>query len=123
MKTKRLSRRAFLRGASKIAVALPALAAMQPTRVFGQEIFPKRLIIFFTPNGIVMDRWRPTGTSNRARSQAFSSAIVLVAEYSYSTSCVCHMAFTSSSVTRAPSMPLRDGAKKPRCGCRAGEMP
>lgn len=64
MKTKTMSRRAFLRGGAKIAIALPALAAMGPARVLAQNAAPKRLIVFYTPNGLVMDRWRPTGSES-----------------------------------------------------------
>jgi hypothetical protein len=72
MKAPKLSRRAVLRGAGGIAVALPFLDIMRATPSSAGPIgAPKRFITFFTPNGmiaedfdnsVVFDNWTPTGT-------------------------------------------------------------
>ncbi len=54
MKSLRLSRRALLRGAGGISLALPALDAMRPARAAGSTA-PKRLVVFYTPNGTNAD--------------------------------------------------------------------
>jgi hypothetical protein len=54
-------RRAFLTGLGAAAFSpfIPLLNAS------GQETtFPKRLILFFTPHGTILDQWSPTGTVN-----------------------------------------------------------
>ena len=57
-----LSRRAVLRGAGGIAVGLPFLSAMlRPLRSHAASAVQPRLIVFFTPNGTVLESWRPTG--------------------------------------------------------------
>ncbi|MGK3961806.1 DUF1552 domain-containing protein [Sorangium sp. So ce118] len=59
----RLSRRAVLRGAGAIAIALPWLEIMGPERTARAAPAPaKRFLAVYTPGGTVMDRWRPTGT-------------------------------------------------------------
>ncbi len=55
-----LTRRSFLRGAGGAAVALPLLASW-PRRASAQSVtFPKRLIVFYTPNGVKPSAWFPT---------------------------------------------------------------
>jgi hypothetical protein len=64
MKSRRLSRRALLRGAGGIAVALPGLEAMFEGKAAAAGK-PKRLILFYTPNGTnrLMDFYpKQTGT-------------------------------------------------------------
>jgi hypothetical protein len=46
-----LSRRAALRGAGGILVGLPALEAMMPRSARAATAAPRRLVIFYTPNG------------------------------------------------------------------------
>ena len=59
----RLSRRAMLRGAGAIAVALPWLEIMGTERTARAQPSPaKRFLAVYTPGGTVMDRWRPTGS-------------------------------------------------------------
>lgn len=53
---KRLSRRTVLRGAGA-AIALPFLSAMEAR---AQAATPRRLVLVFTPNGTLYDRWAPT---------------------------------------------------------------
>lgn len=57
---RRLSRRALLRGAGGVALALPFLDAM--SRSASADVFPKRFVVFFTGLGTVKDAWVPTGT-------------------------------------------------------------
>ncbi|WP_437665674.1 DUF1552 domain-containing protein [Sorangium sp. So ce1182] len=59
----RLSRRAVLRGAGAIAIALPWLEIMGPERTARAAPAPaKRFLAVYTPGGTVLDRWRPTGS-------------------------------------------------------------
>ena len=57
---KPLSRRAMLRGAFGTAISLPFLEAMVGRAWAGS--FPKRFIVFYTPNGTVPDFFWPTGS-------------------------------------------------------------
>jgi Protein of unknown function (DUF1552) len=65
MKTFKLDRRAVLRGAGGIAIALPLLNAMGP---FGRAARAagtapaKRFVVFFSPDGNIHENWVPTGT-------------------------------------------------------------
>ncbi|WP_437960184.1 DUF1552 domain-containing protein [Sorangium sp. So ce119] len=59
----RLSRRAVLRGAGAIAIALPWLEIMGPERTARAAPAPaKRFLSVYTPGGTVINRWRPSGT-------------------------------------------------------------
>ena len=61
-RTKTLSRRAFLGGAS-VMVSLPFLEAMMPSRAEAEVAgFPQRLLAFYVPNGIHMQAWTPSST-------------------------------------------------------------
>ena len=55
-----LTRRTFLRGVGGVTVALPLLEATAG-RAWAQGEGPRRFIVFMTPQGFVMDAWRPTG--------------------------------------------------------------
>lgn len=60
---KPLSRRTLLRGAGT-TVALPFLEAMMPSaRAADVAARPKRLQIFYTPNGMMMEQFRPAGSA------------------------------------------------------------
>jgi hypothetical protein len=60
---KRISRRAIIRGAGGVAIALPFLEAMRPTRAqAASAVSPKRLITWFTANGQMPAYWYPKGT-------------------------------------------------------------
>jgi hypothetical protein len=65
MSKKGLSRRALLRGLGGTVVALPFLDAMSPwlkkARAGGLNGFPKRFIVWYTPNGTVPSNFWPTG--------------------------------------------------------------
>jgi Protein of unknown function (DUF1552) len=55
----RNSRRSFLRGLGVAAAASPFIPLLNAS---GQEkVFPKRLVLFFTPHGTIMDAWQPAG--------------------------------------------------------------
>jgi hypothetical protein len=60
----RMSRRALLRGAGRVAIALPFLDAMTPRQARGQAATPapRRMLNFFTENGVVESNWYPSGT-------------------------------------------------------------
>lgn len=59
----RIQRRTLLRGAGGVAIGLPFLSAMLvPGRSHADESTPLRLIVFYSPGGTLLDRWRPTGT-------------------------------------------------------------
>ncbi len=61
----RLSRRAVLRGAGSVAIALPWLEIMRPERAAHAASGPaRRLITVFTPGGTVLENWRPTGSES-----------------------------------------------------------
>src|SRR5262245_49695388 len=60
MRSRAVNRRRFLRGLGGAAIALPLLQSLD-TRPVGAASPPKRLVIFFTPNGTVKDQWRPIG--------------------------------------------------------------
>ncbi len=58
-----LNRRAVLRGAGGVAIALPWLEIMRPERSARAADGPaRRFITVFTPGGTVLENWRPTGT-------------------------------------------------------------
>jgi hypothetical protein len=63
----RLSRRTVLRGAGQVAIALPFLEAMlRPLETHAQAVnAPKRLVVFYSPGGTLLDKWRPTGTETQ----------------------------------------------------------
>lgn len=57
------SRRQFLRGALGTAVSLPLLTSFGGGRARAvPPSFPKRLVVFYTPHGIVRNDWLVTGT-------------------------------------------------------------
>jgi hypothetical protein len=57
----RLSRRAVLRGAGGVAIALPWLEIMAPERAAHAKASPaKHFVTVFTPGGTVLDNWRPS---------------------------------------------------------------
>ncbi len=53
-----LSRRAVIRGAGTIAIALPWLEAHGPARAAGPA---SRFVTVFVPGGTVLEHWTPTG--------------------------------------------------------------
>src|SRR6185295_3414198 len=54
------SRRTVLRGAGGVAVALPVLEAMLPSRRAHAAPSPKTFVVFFSPNGTLAPLWEPT---------------------------------------------------------------
>jgi hypothetical protein len=59
----RLNRRSVLRGAGSVAIALPFLEAMLlPRQSHAATTTPLRFVVFYTPGGTLLDKWRPTGT-------------------------------------------------------------
>lgn len=59
-----ISRRGFLRTSSGFLLALPFLSSLERRASGGPPTANKRLVIFNTPNGQVMDAWRSTSTSS-----------------------------------------------------------
>ena len=57
-----LSRRALLKGALGVGVALPWLELMRPRGIRAQSAVtpPKRFGVFFSPCGTIPENWRPT---------------------------------------------------------------
>lgn len=65
MSNSRLHRRALLRGAGSIAIALPWLEIMgHPSEAKAQKSrqLANRFLAVYTPGGTVIDRWRPSGS-------------------------------------------------------------
>jgi hypothetical protein len=60
MKTFQLSRRACLKGLG-VSLALPFLEAMAPPRARAATP-PLRFLVYFVPNGLYMEKWRPKAT-------------------------------------------------------------
>jgi hypothetical protein len=58
----RLNRRAVLRGAGSVAIALPWLEIMRPKRAQAASSPAKSFVAVFTPGGTVLENWRPSGT-------------------------------------------------------------
>lgn len=56
----RLPRRRFLRGLAGGALALPLFESLNPGGARAVP-HPKRLVVFFSPNGTIDGAWRPTG--------------------------------------------------------------
>ena len=72
----RIHRRTVLRGAGGLAVGLPFLSAMlAPRRSHADDTTPTRLLVFYTPGGTLLDRWRPTGTTTDFALQAMLSPL------------------------------------------------
>ncbi|RYE77485.1 MAG: DUF1552 domain-containing protein [Myxococcales bacterium] len=61
---KPLDRRTFLRGAGGILVGLPLLNIMLDSRRASADPLakPRRLVLWFTPNGTIYEEWKPKGT-------------------------------------------------------------
>jgi len=61
----RISRRSLLRGAGGVTIGLPFLEAMlRPGRSHAASTIPLRFLVFYTPGGTLLDKWRPTGTES-----------------------------------------------------------
>lgn len=61
----RLNRRAVLRGAGSVAIALPWLEIMTPERpARAASAAAKRFVAVFTPGGTVLENWRPAGSES-----------------------------------------------------------
>lgn len=68
----RLNRRAVLRGAGSVAIALPWLEIMRPERAHAAPGPARRFVAVYTPGGSVLENWRPNGTE-----QAFTLSPIL----------------------------------------------
>jgi len=74
----RLTRRTLLRGAGHVAIALPFLEAMlEPRRSHAQSAqAPLRFVVFYSPGGTLLDKWRPTGTETQFKLSDMMSPLV-----------------------------------------------
>jgi Protein of unknown function (DUF1552) len=63
-KNPELTRRHFLRAAGGAAVALPLLSSLRAGAA--SETFPKRLVLMYTPNGVIPDAWWPKNVTNES---------------------------------------------------------
>ncbi|HKQ70416.1 MAG TPA: DUF1552 domain-containing protein [Polyangiaceae bacterium] len=62
MKSWHVNRRTFLRGGGGVAIGLPLLNAMFPSRAAAQAAKPiRRFLLWSENNGMVMNAWRPSG--------------------------------------------------------------
>jgi hypothetical protein len=59
MRLSRLTRRQLLRGSLLAAATMPLFEATRARGQAGQ--YPKRLLVFYTPNGTIDQEWRPRG--------------------------------------------------------------
>jgi hypothetical protein len=72
----RIHRRTVLRGAGGVAIGLPFLSAMlRPGRSHAQEATPKRFVVFYSPGGTLLDKWRPTGAADNFNLQPMMSPL------------------------------------------------
>ncbi len=61
-KNPELTRRHFLRAAGGAALALPLLSSLRAGAQ--SQTFPKRLVLMYTPNGVIPDSWWPTNVTS-----------------------------------------------------------
>jgi hypothetical protein len=72
----RIHRRTLLRGAGGVAIGLPFLSAMlRPGSSHADALTPTRLIVFYSPGGTLLDRWRPTGSETSFTLQPMMSPL------------------------------------------------
>lgn len=59
----RITRRTLLRGVGGVSIGLPFLEAMlTPGQSHAASTVPLRFLVFYSPGGTLLDKWRPTGT-------------------------------------------------------------
>ncbi|MEO8978731.1 MAG: DUF1552 domain-containing protein [Polyangiaceae bacterium] len=84
-KDPQLTRRNFLRAAGGAAVALPLLSSLRAGAA--GATFPKRLVLMYTPNGVIPDAWYPKNVTSEtafdlndihAPLQAFKDRMILL---------------------------------------------
>ena len=81
IKIPNMNRRRFLRGVGGIAVALPLLESLQPKNARAQTA-NKRFLVFFTCNGVNMDRFFPTSNFGALSAASFTgTALEPIAGY------------------------------------------
>ncbi len=72
----RITRRTLLRGAGGVTISLPFLSAMlRPGSSHAQDMIPTRLIVFFSPGGTLLDKWRPMGSESSFTLQPMMSPL------------------------------------------------
>src|SRR6185369_12308572 len=78
-----MKRRVFLKGVGGAALAVPFLSSLaeQESKAQSAGTPPKRLVIFFTHNGCLTDRWFPTVEDGPLPASALSSTLQPLAPY------------------------------------------
>src|SRR6478609_430528 len=78
-----MKRRVFLKGVGGAALAVPFLSSLaeQAAKAESAGTPPKRLVIFFTHNGCLTDRWFPTVEDGPLPASALSSTLQPLAPY------------------------------------------
>lgn len=78
-----MKRRVFLKGIGGAALAVPFLSSLaeQESKAQSAGAPPKRLVIFFTHNGCLTDRWFPTVEDGALPASALSSTLQPLAPY------------------------------------------
>jgi len=72
----RIHRRTVLRGAGGVAIGLPFLSAMlRPGRSHAADSTPVRFIVFYSPGGTLLDKWRPSGSTTSYTFQPMMSPL------------------------------------------------
>jgi hypothetical protein len=66
---RKMDRRRFLRGAGALGAASLALPVL-PSLLQAQDLFPKRLVVFFSGNGTIAPEWSPTSENGRLTSMS-----------------------------------------------------
>jgi hypothetical protein len=78
----RLNRRAVIRGAGSIAIALPWLEIMGTSRRAHAAVTPaKRFVGVYQPGGTVLAKWRPSGTETAVTLSPILAPLELVKKY------------------------------------------
>lgn len=75
MAIKRIDRRTFLRGTGGLALSLPLLEVMAPSRAHGATGLPKRIVFVLAPNGVVKDTWKCQGSETSFTFGASTAAL------------------------------------------------
>jgi len=78
-----MKRRIFLKGIGGAALAVPFLSSLaeQEAKAQAAAVPPKRLVIFYTHNGCLTDRWFPTVEDGPLPASALSTTLAPLAPY------------------------------------------
>src|SRR5262249_42275149 len=76
-----MNRRIFLRGVAGAALAAPFLSSLGPRRARAQAKPPTRLVIFYTNNGVLTNRWFPTVANGPIDANSFPGTLKPLAPF------------------------------------------